>query len=58
MAIILADGKAYYNAYNFAIGTDSAKPAFVALTSTAIVNTITTTGSTFNILLKHLEKRD
>ena len=28
MAIVLANGKAYYNAYNFAIVTDPAEPAF------------------------------
>ena len=45
MAFVLANGKAYYNAYNFAIGTDQAEHAFAAPTSTAIVNTITTTDS-------------
>ena len=45
MAIVLANGKAYYNAFNFAIGTDPAEPAFAAPTSTAIVNTTTTTDS-------------
>jgi len=37
MAIDLANGKAYYNAYNFAIGIDPAEPAFAPPTSTAIL---------------------
>jgi len=43
MTIVLANGKTYYNTYNFAIGTDQAEHAFAAPSSTAILNTITTT---------------
>ena len=45
MVIVLDNDKAYYNAYNFAIGTDPAQQAIAAPSSTAIVNTITTTDS-------------
>jgi len=51
MTIVVANGKAYYNAYNFAIGTDPAEPAFAAPSSTAIVNTITTSDSAYNIYI-------
>jgi len=43
MAFVLANGKAYYNAYNFSIDTDPAEQTFAAPSSTAIVNTIITT---------------
>jgi len=43
MTIVLANGKAYHDAYNFAIVTDPAEPIFAAPSSTAIVKTVTIT---------------